>query len=103
MTTVTKPELMLNAVGENVHPLLVLNERLGVSRMRDLLGHKNHSTAAIYVSRARQRQTTRIPAEWVLPIAMELGVRPHQLRPDLYLPDWVVKAGHCDRESVSCE
>jgi hypothetical protein len=79
---------MLNADGKRVHPLLILNERLGVSKMRDLLGHKNHSTAAIYVSRAKQRPTTRIPAEWILPMAKELDVRPHQLRPDLYLAHW---------------
>ena len=64
MKRIEKPELMVNEAGKRVHPLLLLNERIGPSRMMELLGHKNHSTASIYVSRARARPTTRIPAEW---------------------------------------
>jgi len=90
MKRIEKPELMVNEAGKRVHPLLLLNERIGPSRMMELLGHKNHSTASIYVSRARARPTTRIPAEWVIPMARELEVRPHTLRPDLYLPHWTV-------------
>jgi hypothetical protein len=55
-----------------------------------MLGHGNHTTASIYVSKARKAPTTAIPAEWVLAVARVLGVRPHSLRPDLYLSEWTV-------------
>lgn len=90
----SKPILIANADGKKRHPLVVLAEQIGSNDIGKLLGHKNHSTASIYVSRARKTPTTTIPAEWVLPIARYMDVKPAVLRPDLYLPNWTVDNGN---------
>jgi len=89
-----KPFLMLSDEGRKVHPLVYLASRVTTKEIAKMLGHSNHSTASIYVNRARKRPTTAIPAEWVLPIAQYLRVQPSTLRPDLYLPGWTVDNGN---------
>ena len=90
----SKPETPLMTVdGKEVHPLVVASQRYTYARLGEELGHSNHSTVAIYVSRAKKRpKSTLIPAEWVLPLAKLLEVRPARLRKDLYLKDWEVPA-----------
>jgi hypothetical protein len=91
---IDKPTLMLREDGRKVHPLVYLATIITTSEIGKLLGHSNHSTASIYVARARKAPTTRIPAEWVLPLARYLDLAPHALRPDLYLPKWTVDNGN---------
>jgi hypothetical protein len=83
-----KPLHLLDKDGKRRHPLVVLAQRMQMKDIGKLLGHGNHSTASIYVSKARKAPTTPVPAEWVLPVAKALGVTPYSLRPDLYLPEW---------------
>jgi hypothetical protein len=91
---IDKPTLILNEQGKKQHPLVYLASLISTAEIGKLLGHSNHSTASIYVNRARKAPTTRIPAEWVLPIARYLDRTPHSLRPDLYLPRWTVDNGN---------
>jgi hypothetical protein len=84
----SKPMMMKDPDGKRVHPLVFAAGRMPMKDLGKLLGHTNHTTASIYVGRARKRPTTVIPAEWCLPLAQALDVRPAQLRPDLYLPSW---------------
>jgi hypothetical protein len=86
----TKPILITNAEGRKQHPLVALSASMSTAEIGRLLGHGNHSTASIYLSRARKTPTLTIPAGWVLPIARALKVAPASLRPDLYLPYWHV-------------
>jgi hypothetical protein len=83
-----KPQLIFDETGKKRHPLVLLADKLPMKDIAKMLGHSNHSTASIYVSRARKAPATPVPAEWVLPVARALGVRPSALRPDLYLPGW---------------
>jgi hypothetical protein len=85
---ITKPLLIVNEKGKRQHPLVFLADRMPTKSIGKLLGHANHSTASIYVARARKSPTTTIPAEWVLPLAKALNTRPANLRPDLYQSDW---------------
>jgi hypothetical protein len=85
-----KPHLIVDEGGKKRHPLVFLAQRMSMKDIGKLLGHSNHSTASIYVSRAKKAPTTTIPAEWVLPVATALRVPPGSLRPDLYLPHWTV-------------
>lgn len=85
-----KPHLIVDENGKKRHPLVFLAQRMPMKDIGKLLGHGNHSTASIYVSKARKAPTTAIPAEWVLPLAKALRVNPGTLRPDLYLPEWTV-------------
>jgi hypothetical protein len=85
---VKKPIPLLDASGKKKHPLVVLAERMPMKDIGKLLGHGNHTTASIYVSKARKAPTTAIPAEWCLAVAKALDVAPGTLRPDLYLPNW---------------
>jgi hypothetical protein len=89
-----KPNLIVNEEGKKQHPLVFLAARMATKDIAKLLGHRNHSTASIYVGRARRKPTTTIPAEWVLPLARALNVPPATLRPDLYLPNWTVDNGN---------
>jgi hypothetical protein len=91
---IDKPTLMLSFDGKKRHPLVYLAGQISTAEIGRLLGHANHSTASIYVARARKSPTARIPAEWVLPIARYLDVAPAALRPDLYLPKWTVDNGN---------
>jgi hypothetical protein len=86
----TKPTLLLAADGKKRHPLVVLAESMSTRDIGKLLGHGNHSTASIYISRARKTPTLAVPSGWVLPLARALRVTPASLRPDLYLPEWTV-------------
>lgn len=75
--------------GKEVHPLVYAAAHHTYADLGKLMGHTNHSTFAIYAGRAKKKpKTTIIPAEWVLPLAKLLEVRPAALRPDLYLPRW---------------
>jgi hypothetical protein len=47
---------------------------------------------AIYIIRARKKPSTLVPAEWALPLAKLLNVRPAVIRPDLYLHNWEMPA-----------
>ena len=85
-----KPTLMLDEAGKKKHPLVVLAQRMSMRDIGKMLGHGNHTTASIYVNKARKAPTTTIPAEWCLAIAKALKVAPAALRPDLYLPKWYV-------------
>jgi hypothetical protein len=85
-----KPHLILDREGKKRHPLVVLAESLSTKEIGKLHGHANHSTASIYISRAKKRPTTPISAEWCLPVALYMGLAPATLRPDLYLPHWTV-------------
>jgi hypothetical protein len=85
-----KPIPIINEEGKKQHPLVFLAARKATRDIAKALGHSNHSTVSIYVSRARKAPTTAIPAEWVLPVARMLNVPPGTLRPDLYLPHWTV-------------
>jgi hypothetical protein len=87
---VRKPALIVDENGKKRHPLVFLAQRMPMKDIGKLLGHGNHTTASIYVSRARKAPTTTIPAEWCLAVAKALRVTPHSLRPDLYLPGWQV-------------
>ena len=89
-----KPNLIVNEEGKKQHPLVFLAARMATKDIAKSLGHKTHATVSIYVGRARKRSTMPIPAEWVLPLARALGVRPATLRPDLYLPNWTVDNGN---------
>lgn len=82
------PIMLVGADGKKVHPLVLLARGKTLKEIAKLLGHANHTTASIYISRARKKSTTAIPAEWVLPLANEMHVKPALLRPDLYLPEW---------------
>ena len=86
----SKPTLFAGEDGKRRHPLVFLAARMPTKDIAKLLGHSNHSTVSIYVSRARKAPTTKIPAEWTLPLAKALNVTPAALRPDLYLPHWTV-------------
>lgn len=92
MKRVSKPHLIPDSDGRKRHPLVFLATRISTAEIGKLLGHKNHSTASIYVARARKSPTTTIPAEWVLPIARYLDLAPAALRPDLYQADWQLTA-----------
>ena len=83
-----KPKLIVDTDGKAYHPLVMLSQRMTMRDLGKLLGHGNHTTASIYVSKARKARTTTIPAEWCLPIAKALDVPPAALRPDLYLDGW---------------
>jgi hypothetical protein len=89
-----KPVLIVNEEGRKVHPLVFLAARMSTKEIGKLLGHSNHSTASIYIGRAKKRPTTPIPAEWCLPLATVLRLRPATLRPDLYLLQWTVDNGN---------
>lgn len=91
---VRKPALIVDENGKKRHPLVFLAQRMPMKDIGKLLGHGNHTTASIYVSRAKKAPTTTIPAEWVLAVARALRVTPHSLRPDLYLPNWTVDNGN---------
>lgn len=82
------PHLIINDEGKKVHPLVHLARQMPTKDIAKLLGHSNHTTASIYVGRARKRPSTTIPAEWCLPIARVLSVPPAALRPDLYHSEW---------------
>lgn len=82
------PLMMVNGDGKKVHPLVHLAKSTTTKEIAKLLGHANHTTASIYINRAKKKSTTAIPAEWVLPLAGRLSVRPAVLRPDLYRPEW---------------
>jgi DNA-binding transcriptional regulator YdaS (Cro superfamily) len=86
-----KPTLIVDTeTGKKLHPLVALVKSVQTRDLAKALGHSNHSTVSIYVSRARKAPTTPVPAEWCLVVAQGLGVTPHSLRPDLYLPNWRV-------------
>jgi hypothetical protein len=89
-----KPALIVDENGKRRHPLVFLAQRMPMKDIGKLLGHGNHSTASIYVARARKAPTTVIPAEWCLAVAKALAVAPAALRPDLYLPNWTVDNGN---------
>jgi hypothetical protein len=76
--------------GKKLHPLVALSADMSMQDIGKMLGHANHTTASIYVSRARRKPTTPVPAEWCLAVAKALQVPPAVLRPDLYLPKWVI-------------
>lgn len=86
------PTLLINADGKKVHPLVQLARDMPTKDIAKLLGHSNHTTASIYVGRARKRPSTTIPAEWCLKLAEALDVTPATLRPDLYRPEWRLPA-----------
>lgn len=87
---ITKPTLLVNEEGKRQHPLVFLAARMPTKDIARMLGHNNHTTVSIYVSRARKAPTMKIPDWWVLPLARVLRVTPASLRPDLYLPEWTV-------------
>jgi len=91
---ISKPALIVDEDGKKRHPLVYLSSLISTAEIGKLLGHSNHSTASIYVARARKSPTMRIPAEWVLPLARYMDIAPYQLRPDLYLPKWTVDNGN---------
>lgn len=91
---ISKPTLLVDADGKKRHPLVYLAGRISVKDIGKMLGHGNHTTASIYVGRARKTPTLTIPAAWVLPLARYLNLRPAALRPDLYLPNWTVDNGN---------
>ena len=78
--------------GRSVHPLVYAAAKYSRVELGKLLGHKNHSTVAIYIIRARKKPSTLVPAEWALPLAKLLNVRPAVIRPDLYLHHWEMPA-----------
>jgi hypothetical protein len=78
--------------GRHVHPLVYATAKHSTVALGKALGHKNHSTVAIYTIRARRKPTTKVPAEWVLPLARLLDVKPAEIRPDLYLHNWELPA-----------
>jgi hypothetical protein len=83
-----KPLLIVNEEGKKQHPLVFLAARKPIKDIAKSLGHSNHSTVSIYVSRARKAPTTPVPAEWCLIVAGALNVPPYTLRPDLYHSNW---------------
>jgi hypothetical protein len=91
---ISKPTLIVDADGKKRHPLVFLAQRISVKEIGKMLGHTNHTTASIYVGRARKTPTLTIPSAWVLPLARYLDLRPAALRPDLYLPNWTVDNGN---------
>jgi hypothetical protein len=90
MTNAINQTLMLD--GRRVHPLVYAASKYSRVDLGKALGHKNHSTVAIYIIRARRKPTTKVPAEWALPLAKLLGVKPAEIRPDLYLHNWELPA-----------
>jgi hypothetical protein len=78
--------------GRHVHPLVYAASKHSRVELGKILGHKNHSTVAIYIIRARRKPSTPVPAEWVLSLAKLLSVKPCMIRPDLYLPHWEIPA-----------
>ncbi len=80
--------LPIIVAGKKVHPLVALASEMTMQEIGKMLGHSNHTTASIYVNRAKKKPTTPVPAEWCLAVAKALGVSPAVLRPDLYLPNW---------------
>jgi hypothetical protein len=73
------------------HPLIALRDQgHTLDEIRLALQHKNHTSIAIYSTRARKDRDLRVPAEWVLPLCRLSGFRPAQFRPDLYQPGWTV-------------
>lgn len=84
-----KPKLLHDSSGRARHPLVVMREDYTAAQIAKLLGHNNHSTVSIYVTRARKAPTTPIPAEWVPPLCRATGIAPATLRPDLYEPSWL--------------
>jgi hypothetical protein len=91
---ISKPLMITDEDGKKRHPLVFLAQRMAMKDIGKLLGHGNHTTASIYVGRARKTPTLTIPAEWALPLAKALNVKPSVLRPDLYLPEWTVDNGN---------
>ena len=91
---ISKPALIVCGDGKKRHPLIVAADAMSTKELAKMLGHGNHTTASIYVNRARKTPTLTIPAGWVLALARILTVRPHALRPDLYLPNWTVDNGN---------
>jgi hypothetical protein len=74
------------------HPLVaVCNKHTGLAVAR-AIGHKTHATVSIYRGRAAKKPNLRVPAEWVLPMCRLSGLRPAQIRPDLYEPKWQLTA-----------
>jgi hypothetical protein len=78
--------------GRHVHPLVYAAAKHSRVDLGKALGHANHSTVAIYIIRARKKPSTKVPAEWALPLARLLGVKPAEIRPDLYLHNWELPA-----------
>lgn len=78
--------------GRYVHPLVYAASKHSRVELGRALGHKNHSTVAIYIIRARKKPSTQVPAEWVLRLAELLKVKPAEIRPDLYRPEWELPA-----------
>lgn len=72
------------------HPFVALYETYRANHITEALGHSTHATISIYAGRCRKDKDYLIPAEWVLPLCRVTGgeYQPHQLRPDLYLPEW---------------
>jgi hypothetical protein len=85
-----KPAPFVGDGGKKTHPLVHLVKMMPTGEIAKLLGHKNHTTVSIYANKARKFPTTTIPAEWVLPLCGVLKTRPHELRPDLYRPEWEI-------------
>jgi hypothetical protein len=73
---------------ELVHPLVDARKRFGVKRLAKELGHSNHSTVSVYLSRAARDPAMLTPPDWVLPLCRLTRRRPAEFRPDLYLPEW---------------
>ena len=71
-----------------VHPLEDAYMRFGASTIADILGHSNHSTVSLYVTRARRNQGLLVPVEWVEPLCRLTRRDPHAFRPDLYEENW---------------
>lgn len=88
MTRKTTQPRVTGADGKRRHPLLELVKSQSISGLARYLGHANHTTVNIYVSRARENRGTLVPPEWVLPLCQLTGWRPYNFRPDLYLPGW---------------
>jgi len=90
MKTRNRKPIPLTVAGKKVHPLVALAAEMSMVEIGKMLGHSNHTTASIYINRARKKPTTPIPAEWCLAVAKALDVAPAILRPDLYLSTWRV-------------
>jgi hypothetical protein len=78
--------------GRHVHPLVYAAEKYSRVELGKLLGHANHSTVAIYIIRARKKPSTKVPVGWVQPLAKLLNVKPSEIRPDLFRPEWEMPA-----------
>lgn len=73
------------------HPIVVATEKVGnASAVSRYLG-VSRQTFMTMLSTARKTPGYKTPLRHAVKIAQLLGVRPHELRPDVFLPNWTAK------------